>query len=163
LTDLLDDLLTNLARYRTPFIDHGVAEMAHGPMPIQISPASDAVRVCRDILVFDATVFAELEEAIGDDGVIEMIEIFETETRERMRRLGSGHQDVATQLRELHTLKGAAGSVSAPHLADLSRIFESAARGGIAPAPDQLEALNVALEAYLTAVRDWLGRRHPAS
>ena len=137
--------------------------MAHGPATIQTASARDAIAACQNIPVFDATEFAELSEAIGDDGVMEMIEIFETETRERMRRLGGFSQDITTQLREMHTLKGAASTVAAPRLADLSRILESAARRGIAPAPDQLASLTVALEAYLTAMRDWLGRRSPAA
>ncbi|MGD0432824.1 MAG: Hpt domain-containing protein [Acetobacteraceae bacterium] len=137
--------------------------MAHGPVTIQTASASDATPVCRDIPAFDATQFAELSEAIGDDGAAEMVEIFETETRQRMRRLSGGSQDIATQLREMHTLKGAASTVAAPRLAELSRILEAAARSGIAPAPDQLEALTVALEAYLMAMRGWIGRRSPAA
>jgi HPt (histidine-containing phosphotransfer) domain-containing protein len=152
-------LLTNQARYSAPLIEHGVAEMAHGPVRIQIAPASDAGSVPRNIPVFDGTEFAELREAIGDEGVTEIIVIFETETRERMRRLRNGSQDIATQLREMHTLKGAASTVAAPRLADLGRRLEAAAGRGIAPAPDQLEAITEALEAYLMAMRDWTGRR----
>ena len=48
-------------------------------------------------------------EMIGEDGVMEMVEIFETETRQRLRRLAAGNQSIATLVREMHTLKGAAG------------------------------------------------------
>jgi len=112
-----------------------------------------------DTPAFDATEFAELSEAIGDDGVLEMVAIFETETRHRLLRLVSGDQDVATQLREMHTLKGAAGTVAAPRLSALGEMFERAARRGIAVDPDQIGPIASALEAYLTEMRAWNKRR----
>jgi len=86
-----------------------------------------------DAPAFDAVEFAALNEMIGEDGVREMVEIFETETRQRLRRLAAGDQNAATLVREMHTLKGAAGTVSAPRLAALGRTFEQAAERGIVP------------------------------
>jgi HPt (histidine-containing phosphotransfer) domain-containing protein len=104
---------------------------------------------------FDAVEFGALSEMIGEDGVREMIEIFAFETRQRLRRLEAGGQNCATLMREMHTLKGAAGTVAAPRLASLGRTFEHAAQHGIAPTPDDLKAIGSALEAYLSAAQNW--------
>jgi HPt (histidine-containing phosphotransfer) domain-containing protein len=112
-----------------------------------------------DILAFDPGEFDELIEMLGEEGVVEMLEIFETETRRRLLRLTAGDQDIATQMREMHTLKGAAGTVAAPRLAALGRSFEQAARKGIAPGPDDLKAIEDGLEAFLVAVRTWYWAR----
>ncbi len=101
---------------------------------------------------FDAEEFEALREMIGHDGVIEMVEIFETETRQRLRRLAAGNRDRSTLVREMHTLKGAAGTVGAPRLAALGRMFEQAAHRGIFPTPDDLDAIAMALDAFLAAV-----------
>ena len=104
---------------------------------------------------FDALEFAALSEMIGEDGVREMVEIFATETRQRLQRLTVGGQTCATLVREMHTLKGAAGTVAAPRLALLGRTFEQAAQRGIGPTSDDLKAIDTALEAFLAAARTW--------
>jgi HPt (histidine-containing phosphotransfer) domain-containing protein len=104
---------------------------------------------------FDAVEFDALSEMIGEDGVREMVVIFATETRQRLRRLTAGGQNHATLVREMHTLKGAAGTVAAPRLALLGRTFEQAALRGIGPTSDDLRAIHSALEAFLAAVRTW--------
>ena len=104
---------------------------------------------------FDALEFDALSEMIGEDGVREMVEIFATETRQRLRRLTAGGQNCATLVREMHTLKGAAGTVAAPRLAFLGRAFEQAAQRGVGPTSDDLKAIDSALEAFLAAVRTW--------
>jgi HPt (histidine-containing phosphotransfer) domain-containing protein len=106
-----------------------------------------------DTPAFDALEFETLSEMIGEEGVSEMVEIFENETRQRLRRLASGGQDIGTQLREMHTLKGDAGTVAAPRLAALGRVFESAARKGVGPREEQLRAIEEALETFLAAAR----------
>jgi HPt (histidine-containing phosphotransfer) domain-containing protein len=125
--------------------------------------AGGTVSQCRETVAFDAAEFDELSEAIGADGALEMVEIFETETRKRLRRLATGDQDIATQLREIHTLKGAAGIVAAPRLAALGQMFEHAASRGIGPAAQEIEALDEALEACLTEMRAWGRRRRTVS
>jgi HPt (histidine-containing phosphotransfer) domain-containing protein len=102
---------------------------------------------------FDAAEFDGLREMIGQDGVMEMVEIFESETRQRLRRLAAGNWDPTTLIREMHTLKGASGTVAAPRLTALGRIFEQAARRGIGPTPDDLKAISDALEAFLNEAR----------
>jgi HPt (histidine-containing phosphotransfer) domain-containing protein len=106
------------------------------------------------IPAFDPAQFADLGEMIGVDGVLEMVMIFEAETRERLLRVTAGGQDIGTLVREMHTLKGAAGTVAAPRLTALGRSLEHAASLGIAPTPDDLETVSAALEAWLAAVRD---------
>ena len=103
--------------------------------------------------VFDSDAFTELTGMIGDDGVAEMVFIFETETRARIDRLGLGGQDTACLVREMHTLKGAAGTVACPRLATMGRALEQAARGGARPRADDLQAIAAALDDYLAAFR----------
>jgi HPt (histidine-containing phosphotransfer) domain-containing protein len=121
--------------------------------------ADGAESLCAETVAFNAAGFDELSEAIGADGALEMVEIFETESRKRLRRLAMGDQDIATQRREIHSLKGAAGTVAAPRLAALGEMFEQAANRGIGPAPHEIEALDAALEACLTEMRAWSRRR----
>jgi HPt (histidine-containing phosphotransfer) domain-containing protein len=112
-----------------------------------------------DAPAFDAEEFEDLIEMIGEEGAAELLEIFETETRRRMHRLAGGDQDIATVVREMHTLRGAAGTVAAPRLAVLGGSFEQDAENGVVPGPGGLRAIEAALEAFLVAVRDRNRRR----
>jgi HPt (histidine-containing phosphotransfer) domain-containing protein len=96
---------------------------------------------------------------IGEDGVMDMVEIFATETRRRLQRLTADGQDIATQTREMHTLKGAAGTVAAPRLTALGHQFEQAGGKGIALTRTAIDAIEPELEAYLASVRVWARRR----
>lgn len=102
--------------------------------------------------VLDARAFDELIEMIGEEGVMEMVAIFETETRRRLRRLRDGGQNRDTLCREMHTLKGAAGTVAAPHLSTLGRAFEDAANEDIPPTEEDIQTIEDALDAFLTAI-----------
>ncbi len=104
---------------------------------------------------FDADQFDELSEMIGEEGVMEMVTIFDAETRQRLRRVAAGGLDNGTLVREMHTLKGAAGTVAAPCLTALGRSLEFAAHQGIPPTRDDMDAIEAALEAWLEAVRVW--------
>jgi HPt (histidine-containing phosphotransfer) domain-containing protein len=126
--------------------------VAHGLAATQ-DPPGDILPRFDDPPPFNAAEFDELAEMIGDDGVMEMVMIFEAETRHRLLRLQAGGQDLATQLREMHTLKGAAGTVAAPCLAALGRTFEQAAYEGSAPSTADIGMIATALEAWLSAVR----------
>jgi HPt (histidine-containing phosphotransfer) domain-containing protein len=112
---------------------------------------------------FDAVEFNVLSDMIGEDGVREMVDIFTSETRQRMHRLTAGGQNCATLVREMHTLKGAASTVGAPRLAALGRALELAAGRGIGPTSGDLEAIDLALEAFLAAVRIRNKARDPAA
>jgi HPt (histidine-containing phosphotransfer) domain-containing protein len=127
--------------------------MPHGP-----AERDDAAARKRtlDAPVFDAGECDELIDMIGEDGAAEMVMIFESETRlrlARLARLAAGGRDIAATVREMHTLKGAAGTVAAPRLAALGRRFENAAGCGVCPSPDDLTAIEVALDAFLAAFR----------
>jgi HPt (histidine-containing phosphotransfer) domain-containing protein len=119
------------------------------------NPPENPLSCSQDTPAFDAAEFHELAEMIGDDGAAEMVMIFEAETRDRLRRLEAGDQDLATQQREMHTLKGAAGSVAAPWLATLGWTFEQAACQGIAPTRADVDRVAKALEEWLLAVQSW--------
>jgi HPt (histidine-containing phosphotransfer) domain-containing protein len=148
-----------IKRNLTPGVNKEFPAMRRGMAAAQNLAAGGAASLCTETVAFDAAEFDELSEAIGADGALEMVEIFETETRKRLRRLAMGDQDIATQRREIHTLKGAAGTVSAPRLAALGQMFEQAANRGIGPVPEEIEALDEALEACLTEMRAWSRRR----
>ena len=102
--------------------------------------------------VFDPVEFAMLADALGEDGVREVVWIFETETRDRLRRLSNGGQDRATIVRELHTLKGAAATVASPRLTEIGRALEQLAREGVTPVPRDLAAIAAALDAYMREI-----------
>jgi len=133
---------------------------AHGPAVTRYADSPDWDSVLPlGTPAFDADAFAELSEMIGEDGVMDMVEIFETEMRRRLQRLTRGDQDIATQTREMHTLKGAAGTVAAPRLTALGHWFEQAVGKGIALTQTDIDAIEPELEAYLTSVRVWARRR----
>lgn len=116
-----------------------------------------------ELPAFDAVHFDALIEMIGEDGTGEMVEIFETETRQRLRRLAAGDLDTTALTREMHTLKGAADTVASPRLAEFGRAFELSARRGGVPEMDHLKAIEAALDAFLRDVRTWIDRRCAAS
>lgn len=127
--------------------------MAYGPAATRDAATERTLSCFEDIPVFDAVEFDGLCDMIGEDGALEMVMIFEAETRQRLRRLMAGHQDIATQVREMHTLKGAAGTVASPRLAAMGEMLEHAADQGIAPGGDDIDAIEAALEDYLRSVR----------
>jgi HPt (histidine-containing phosphotransfer) domain-containing protein len=102
---------------------------------------------------FDTRNFDTLSEMIGEDGAREMVEIFETETKRRLQRLAEGVPDIAALVREMHTLKGAAGTIASPRLAELGRTLEQAARRGVVPTPNHLKAIEEALGTFLVEAR----------
>jgi HPt (histidine-containing phosphotransfer) domain-containing protein len=106
-----------------------------------------------ELPALDTAEFHELSDIIGEDGVTEMVHIFEVETRQRLVRLRSGVQDLRVQAREMHTLKGAAATVASPRLAALGLASEQAARRGAALEGVDFVAIEEALEAFLTELR----------
>ena len=123
-----------------PASPHAAPEGRKTPSP----PNADA---------FDIGQFEELTEMLGEDGVMEMIAIFEVDTRKRLDRLAAGTLDMQATIREVHTLKGAAGTVACPSLAAMGAALESAARQGKSPEREDLLTIEAMLELYLTAVR----------
>ena len=98
-------------------------------------------------------VFDALLDMLGADGVAELIEIFEVETRRRLVRLAARDQPGAVTRRELHTLKGAAGTVGAPGIVRLVTLLEHTATGETPLTAADLAAMEASLEAFLAAFR----------
>jgi HPt (histidine-containing phosphotransfer) domain-containing protein len=133
--------------------------MAHGPATTWDADTERTPPCLLDAPAFDAAEFDELSEMIGEDGVMEMVEIFTTETQRRLHRLAAGDQTINVQVREMHTLKGAAGTVAAPRLTALGRAFERSTGRGIAPVAEDIKAIEAALDAWLAAVQARTRRR----
>jgi HPt (histidine-containing phosphotransfer) domain-containing protein len=164
------------ANIHTSLIAVGHAQrrnLNEGPSVMTRRPATAREAVLDDSLMkqmptgpdppaFDAMQFDALIEMIGEDGAGEMVEIFETETRQRLRRLAGGDLDTAALTREMHTLKGAAATVASPRLTEFGAAFEQSARRGIAPEAGHLKAIEAALDAFLLEVRVWNERRASA-
>ena len=98
-------------------------------------------------------VFDALLDMLGADGVAELIEIFEVETRRRLVRLAARDQPGAVTRRELHTLKGAAGTVGAPGIVRLATLLEHTVTREIPLTAADLAAMEASLEAFLAAFR----------
>jgi len=85
-----------------------------------------------------------LADAVGDDGLSQIVSVFCAETEARLERRRADATDPETLDREIHTLKGAAGTVSAKRQEYLSRVIEPRLRQGQAlrddDGPDQSEA-----------------------
>jgi signal transduction histidine kinase/DNA-binding response OmpR family regulator len=123
---------------------------ALSPPVAPVVPTSDAGEAAE--LAFDAIALRTLEEDIGRDGVAEMVDVFQEETRARLQRMATPGIPSATLMREAHTLKGAAGTVCAPLLRRRAGAIEARLRaGGLIEAGD-LAGLSGALQAFTDAV-----------
>lgn len=107
-----------------------------------------------DEAVMDEAALAELVVAIGETGVQEMLDVFESETLARLNRLADPARERAADDRELHTLKGAAGAVCARRLAALSQSIEARLREGGLLATEDVALLRKAFDAWRQATRD---------
>ncbi|MGA3402148.1 MAG: ATP-binding protein [Acetobacteraceae bacterium] len=103
-------------------------------------------------LAFDAAALHALGEDIGHDGVAEMLDVFQQETRARLQRMTVPGIPSATLMREAHTLKGAAGTVCAPLLRHRAEAIEARLRAGAPIEPGDLAGLTEALQAFLDAL-----------
>ena len=103
-------------------------------------------------LAFDAAALRTLGEDIGLDGVVEMLEVFQQETRARLQRMAAAGVPSATLMREAHTLKGAAGTVCAPLLHKQAEALEARLRAGVPIEPGDVAELSRALQAFNEAV-----------
>ena len=99
----------------------------------------------------DLAALAEMEEAIGQDGIQEMIHLFITETTARLDRLTHLDRDGSIDLREIHTLKGAAATVGAPVLAKFAMETEVRLREGGSLADDDVARLRRDFEIWRSA------------
>jgi signal transduction histidine kinase/FixJ family two-component response regulator len=102
----------------------------------------------------DEVALTALAQDIGMVGVVEVVNLFIAETRLRLRRIASVGEGPARLTHEVHTLKGAAGTVCAPHLAVLAAALDARLRTGGSMDTQDVDALTVAFDAYVTHVRD---------
>jgi CheY-like chemotaxis protein len=97
-----------------------------------------------------------LAEDLGTEGVTEVVNLFIVETRSRLHRMGSPNIDPGRLVREVHTLKGAAGTVCAPRLAGLAAALETRLRAGGSMGHTEVDGLAAAFDAYTTEVCDMI-------
>ncbi len=133
-----DVLLAAILRALSP-------QAAAGPL-VPAAGEADATRA------FDAAALQALAEDIGHDGVAEMLDVFQQETRMRLQRMAVPRLPAATLMREAHTLKGAAGTVCAPLLRRRAEAIEARLRAGAPIDAGDVAGLAAALQAFSDAV-----------
>ena len=97
----------------------------------------------------DPETFAELLEALGEDGMGEMLAVFVAEMERRLAFLAAGTDDRDLLTREIHSTKGAAGTIGAASLCELAASIEIRLKAGDAWRPDDRNALADAFHAYI--------------
>jgi signal transduction histidine kinase/HPt (histidine-containing phosphotransfer) domain-containing protein/ActR/RegA family two-component response regulator len=97
----------------------------------------------------DPDAFAELLDALGEEGIGEMLAVFVTEMDRRLALLAAGTDDRELLIREIHSTKGAAGTIGAARLCDLAAAIEIRLKAGEAWRADDRIALADAFHAYI--------------
>jgi signal transduction histidine kinase/DNA-binding NarL/FixJ family response regulator len=141
---LLHAILTALGavtRFTPP--DAILPSASEEPMPTLPDPGEPVIAM---------HTLAEMEDAIGAEGVAEMVQLFESETHARLDRLAQASRDRSVDLREIHTLKGAAATVGAPALTGLAMSIETRLRDGATLTDDEVARLRHAFLAWRTAM-----------
>jgi signal transduction histidine kinase/HPt (histidine-containing phosphotransfer) domain-containing protein/ActR/RegA family two-component response regulator len=140
-----------------------------GPLPmpggdIEAIPASPptTTQVAPGMPDLDHAALDQLASDIGDAGVTEMIGIFEVETTQRLERL-AGQLDPKVLLREIHSLKGGAGTVCAGRLASRAGFIEARLRQGGALYDGDLAALTADFDAWREGARIWASASEEAA
>ena len=119
-----------------------------------LSAAPPALPAEAQLAALDTDGLREMGEAIGDDGLVEVVAIFQRETRDRLERLRSATVDPSVVEREMHSLKGAAGTVSALRLEAVARMVELRLQQGGTLADADIANMTAAFEAWAMAVRE---------
>ena len=119
-----------------------------------LSAAPPALPAEAQLAALDTDGLREMGEAIGDDGLVEVVAIFQRETRDRLERLRSATVDPSVVEREMHSLKGAAGTVSALRLEAVAQAVELRLRQGGTLADADIANMTAAFEAWAMAVRE---------
>ncbi|MGE0226014.1 MAG: ATP-binding protein [Acetobacteraceae bacterium] len=123
--------------------------MGMRPVQVDLITPPSGERAAQPAL--DAAAFAELQDMIGDDGMAEMLAVFTAEMGRRLKWFAGGPDDRDTLIREVHSIKGSAGTVCAANLAASAAEIEARLRGGGDWDGTDGERLKVAFEAYLLA------------
>jgi signal transduction histidine kinase/DNA-binding response OmpR family regulator len=116
-------------------------------------PAAETAAETEVLPAFDGAALHALGEDIGHDSVAEMLEVFQQETRTRLQRIAAPAIPSATLMREVHTLKGAAGTVCAPLLRWRAEAIEARLRAGAPLQAGDLTGLATAFQAFTVAVQ----------
>lgn len=107
----------------------------------------------------DLAALEELTTDLGPVVVAELVALFVTETRARLRRIAEPTGVSTRLLREVHTLKGGAGIVAASRLNVLAHALEVRLLAGGAVCSRDIAALQAAFDAYADRARkivDWM-------
>ena len=110
------------------------------PIPVDTGNTSPMV---------DPDAFAELLEALGEDGIGEMLTVFVAEMERRLAFLAVGTDDRELLIREIHSTKGAAGTIGAARLCELAAAIELRLKAGETWRPDDRTTLADAFHAYI--------------
>lgn len=111
----------------------------------------------------DQAALAALVADLGAEAAAELLALFIAETRARLRRLADPALDAHRLLRDVHTLKGGAGTAAARRLATLAGALEARLRTGGTTGAADVAALQAAFAAYTDSVRAFARRREAAS
>lgn len=112
----------------------------------------------QDEAICDLAALEALMADLGVTTVIELVSLFVAETRARLHRIADCTDTGAQLLREVHTLKGGAGTVAATRLRALAGALELRLRAGGTANPTDIAELQAALEAYIDATQTLIGQ-----
>jgi len=129
-----------------------LAGPASAVSPVDAVPKMPLAEV--ELAALDTDGLRMMGEAIGDEAIVQVVAMFQNETRDRLERLRSGVVDPSHLEREVHTLKGAAGTVSALRLERVAAAVELRLRQGGTLHEADVAAMALAFEAWETAVRE---------
>jgi HPt (histidine-containing phosphotransfer) domain-containing protein len=100
----------------------------------------------------DHAAFECLKEALGTDGVAELVRLFEAETRARLTQIANHGLDRGTLIREVHSLKGTAAAACAMALFRRACEIEKGLTDGEMSDHVDVAPLTRAFEAWRAAV-----------
>jgi CheY-like chemotaxis protein/HPt (histidine-containing phosphotransfer) domain-containing protein/anti-sigma regulatory factor (Ser/Thr protein kinase) len=119
-----DDVVTKPVR-KHELVGALLRALADGDRPV--AAVTSAPNVSEDAPTFDATVYNEFVEQVGDDAIDEIVGIFIEETDARLARLDEMHGQPSKIGHEAHTLKSSAATLGLTLMAREAMALESEA------------------------------------
>jgi signal transduction histidine kinase/AmiR/NasT family two-component response regulator/HPt (histidine-containing phosphotransfer) domain-containing protein len=119
--------------------------------------ATEQALAARQPEALDEAALDAVEDAIGAEGVAEMVQVFVDETRSALSVLTDAAIGAEGVIWKVHSLKGAAGTVCAALLAARAAEIEQRLRQGGVFKADDVPPLREAFETWMAAIR----ARHP--
>ncbi len=106
--------------------------------------------------VIDPLVFSELKLNVGDDFVVELIDVFLDEAPKMLRNMHAAvvSGDLELFRRNAHSLKSNAAAFGATELAALAKEMETLARSGSLDVESRLAALEAAYQQAALALQE---------